>query len=202
MTKIKAVIFDFGGVLVRMVDDRPRLKLAEKLGVPISRLDELVFFSDSARKASMGEIKVEQHWMAVGEALGVQPDDLPGFLEEYWSADEVNWPLLAFIKGLHPDYKVGLLSNAWDDLRRTMHQRWNMDILFDDLVISAEVSLAKPDPRIYRLAVERLHVQPEEAVFVDDMLVNVEAARREGLSAIQFLDTQQTLADLRNIIAG
>jgi len=202
MTKIKAVIFDFGGVLVRMVDDRPRLKLAEKLGVPISRLDELVFFSDSARKASMGEIKVEQHWMAVGEALGVQPDDLPGFLEEYWSADEVNWPLLAFIKGLHPDYKVGLLSNAWDDLRRTMHQRWNMDVLFDDLVISAEVSLAKPDPRIYRLAVERLHVQPEEAVFVDDMLVNVEAARREGLSAIQFLDTQQTLADLRNIIAG
>jgi len=201
MANIKAVIFDFGGVLVRMVDDRPRLKLAEKLGVPISRLDELVFFSDSARKASMGEIKVEQHWMAVGEALGILPDDIPGFLEQYWSADDVNWPLLAFIKGLHPDYKVGLLSNAWDDLRRTMHQRWNMDVLFDDLVISAEVSLAKPDPRIYRLAVERLHVQPEEAVFVDDMLVNIEAACQQGLSAIQFLDTQQTLADLRSILA-
>jgi epoxide hydrolase-like predicted phosphatase len=160
MTKIKAVIFDFGGVLVRMVDDRPRLKLAEQLGVPISRLDE------------------------------------------YWSADDVNWALLAFIKGLHPHYKVGLLSNAWDDLRRTMHERWNMAVLFDDLVISAEVSFAKPDPRIYRLALERLHVQPEEAVFVDDMLVNVEAARQQGLSAIQFLDTQQTLADLRSILAG
>jgi FMN phosphatase YigB (HAD superfamily) len=202
MTKIKAVIFDFGGVLVRMVDDRPRLKLAEQLGVPISRLDELVFFSDSARKASMGEIKVEQHWMAVGEALGIQPDDMPGFLEQYWSADDVNWPLLAFIKGLHPHYKVGLLSNAWDDLRRTMHERWNMAVLFDDLVISAEVSFAKPDPRIYRLALERLHVQPEEAVFVDDMLVNVEAARQQGLSAIQFLDTEQTLTDLKSILAG
>jgi FMN phosphatase YigB (HAD superfamily) len=202
MTIIKAVIFDFGGVLVRMVDDRPRLKLAEELGVPISRLDELVFFSDSARKASMGEIKVEQHWMAVGEALGIQPDAIPGFLEQYWSADDVNWPLLAFIKGLHPHYKVGLLSNAWDDLRRTMHERWNMAVLFDDLVISAEVSFAKPDPRIYRLALERLHVQPAEAVFVDDMLVNVEAARQQGLSAIQFLDTQQTLADLQSILAG
>jgi FMN phosphatase YigB (HAD superfamily) len=45
-------------------------------------------------------------------------------------------------------------------------------------------------------------VQPAEAVFVDDMLVNVEAARQQGLSAIQFLDTQQTLADLQSILAG
>jgi hypothetical protein len=40
---IRAVIFDFGGVLVRMVDDRPRLALAEQLGVPLSRIDDLVF---------------------------------------------------------------------------------------------------------------------------------------------------------------
>jgi hypothetical protein len=45
MTKILAVIFDFGGVLVTMIDDRPRLKLAEQLGVPLSHLDDLVFFN-------------------------------------------------------------------------------------------------------------------------------------------------------------
>jgi HAD superfamily hydrolase (TIGR01509 family) len=202
MAKIQAVIFDFGGVLVRMIDDRPRVKLAEQLGVPVSHLDELVFFSDSARRASMGEIKVAQHWMAVGDALGIQPEAMPGFLEQYWSADDVNWPLLAFIKGLHPDYKVGLLSNAWDDLRKTMQERWNMAVLFDDLVISAEVGIAKPDPRIYRLALQRLDVQPAEAVFIDDMPVNVEAARREGLFAIQFLDTQQTLTDLQSLLVG
>jgi HAD superfamily hydrolase (TIGR01509 family) len=202
MAKIQAVIFDFGGVLVRMIDDRPRVKLAEQLGVPVSHLDELVFFSDSARRASMGEIKVAQHWMAVGDALGIQPEAMPGFLEQYWSADDVNWPLLAFIKGLHPDYKVGLLSNAWDDLRKTMQERWNMAVLFDDLVISAEVGIAKPDPRIYRLALQRLDVGPAEAVFIDDMPVNVEAARREGLFAIQFLDTQQTLTDLQSLLVG
>lgn len=202
MAKIQAVIFDFGGVLVRMIDDRPRVKLAEQLGVPVTHLDELVFFSDSARRASMGEIKVAQHWMAVGEALGIQPDAMPGFLEQYWSADDVNWPLLAFIKGLHPDYKVGLLSNAWDDLRKTMQERWNMAVLFDDLVISAEVGIAKPDPRIYRLALQRLDVQPAKAIFIDDMPVNVEAARREGLFAIQFLNTQQTLIDLQSILVG
>jgi putative hydrolase of the HAD superfamily len=200
MAKIQAVIFDFGGVLVWMVDDRPRLKLAEQLGVPLSRLDDLVYFSDSAKKASKGEINVGQHWEAVGEALGIQPEDMPGFLEQYWSADDVNWKLLGFIKNLHPHYKVGLLSNAWDDLRQTMHERWNMDVLFDDLVISAEVGMVKPDPRIFHFALERLGVQPKEAVFIDDTLVNVEAARRQGLEAIQFLDTEQTLADLQGVL--
>jgi HAD superfamily hydrolase (TIGR01509 family) len=200
MAKIKALIFDFGGVLVRMVDDRPRLMLAEQLKVPLSHLDDLVFFSDSARRASRGEIKVGQHWTAVGDALGISSEDMPRFLEKYWSADDVNWELLDFIKSLHPRYKIGLLSNAWDDLRQTMHERWNMDVLFDDLVISAEVGIVKPDPRIYQLAVDRLGVHPDECVFIDDILINVEAARQQGLLAIQFLDTQQTLADLQVVL--
>jgi HAD superfamily hydrolase (TIGR01509 family) len=200
MVKIKAVIFDFGGVLVRMVDDRPRVKLAEQLGVSVSRLDDLVFFSETAKRASKGEIKVSQHWKAVGEALGIQPKGMQDFLDQYWSADDVNWQLLGFIKSLHLRYKVGLLSNAWDNLRKTMHERWNMDVLFDDLVISAEVGLMKPDPRIFYLALERLGVQPEETVFVDDTQVNVETARQQGLIGIQFLDTQQTLTDLQSIL--
>jgi epoxide hydrolase-like predicted phosphatase len=201
MAKIRAVIFDFGGVLVGMVDDRPRLKLAEQLGVPLSRLDDLVFFSSSAQKASIGAITVDMHWEAVREALGIKPDDLQSFLDQYWSADDVNWELLDFIKGLHPAYKVGLLSNAWDNLRQTMHNRWNIDGLFDELVISAEVGMVKPDPRIFHLALEKLGVQPTDAVFIDDMVANVDAARQQGIAAIQFLDTKQTLANLQELLA-
>ena len=197
MAKIRAVIFDFGGVLVRMVDDRPRLKLAEQLGVPLSRLDDLVFFSPSAQKASFGTITVDMHWEAVRDALGIKPQELQSFLDQYWSADDVNWELLDFIKSLHPGYKVGLLSNAWDNLRQTMHTRWNIDGLFDELVISAEVGMVKPNPRIFQLVLEKLGVQPAEAIFIDDMLVNVDAARQQGLAAIQFLNTQQTLASLQ-----
>jgi len=194
--RIRAVIFDFGGVLVRMVDDRPRLKLAEQLRVPLSRLDDLVFFSDSALRASKGEISVGMHWEAVRKALGIQPDDMPGFLDQYWSADDVNWQLLDYIRDLHPHYKVGLLSNAWDDLRQTLHTRWDIDGLFDELIISAEVKLIKPDPRIFHLAVARLGVQPGETVFIDDIAENVEAALKEGLNAIHYQDTQKTLDEL------
>jgi len=200
MVKIRAVIFDFGDVLVRMVDDRPRLELAEQFHVPLSHLDQLVFFSESARKASRGEITVNAHWEAVRQALGISPVDMPGFLQKYWSADDVNWKLLDYIRDLRPRYKVGLLSNAWDDLRLTMHQRWNIDGLFDVMIISAEVKLVKPDPRIFQLAVQRLQVQADEAVFVDDVAENVEAARRVGLVAIQYLSLQQTLADLERVL--
>lgn len=198
---IRAVIFDFGGVLIMMVDDRPRLELAEQLGVPLSRLDDLVFFSDTARKASRGEISVTQHWEAVRLALGITPGNMPGFLEKYWSADDMNWKLLDYIRGLRPRYKVGLLSNAWDDLRQTMHERWDIDGLFDAMIVSAEVKLVKPNPSIFHIAVERLQVQPGEAVFVDDMAENVDAARQEGLVAIQYHTLEQTLDELTRLLS-
>jgi epoxide hydrolase-like predicted phosphatase len=193
---IRAVLFDFGGVLVRMVDDRPRIELAQQLGIRLEQLDNLVFFSESARKASMGEISVEMHWEAVRKAIAIAPEAMPEFLEQYWSADDVNWELLEYIRRLHPQYKVGLLSNAWDNLRHTLHTRWNIDGLFDELVISAEVKMIKPDPRIFHLALERLHVLPSETVFIDDIDENVLAARNEGLLAIHHQDTRQTLNTL------
>jgi epoxide hydrolase-like predicted phosphatase len=197
---IRALIFDFGGVLVRMIDDRPRLALAKKLGLPLSSLDELVFFSESAAQASRGEISVAMHWEDVRKALGLQPGDMPSFLQQFWSADDVNWRLLDYIRSLRPRFKVGLLSNAWDDLRKTLHDRWNIDGLFDELIISAEVKLVKPDPRIFQLATDRLKVLPDETIFIDDIAENVESARLVGLKGIQYQDFDQVMAEITDYL--
>jgi HAD superfamily hydrolase (TIGR01509 family) len=69
------------------------------------------------------------------------------------------------------------------------------------VIISAEVGLAKPDPRIYQLALERLGVDPPEAVFVDDFLRNVEAARAAGLHAVHFKGPEQARAELEQLLA-
>jgi epoxide hydrolase-like predicted phosphatase len=198
----RAVIFDFGGVLVRMVDDHPRLELARQLGIELEQLDSLIFFSESARKASLGEISVETHWEAVRKSLAISPEAMSGSLDLYWSADDVNWELLEVIRKLRPKYKVGMLSNAWDNLRNTLHSRWNIDGLFDELVISAEVKMMKPDPRIFHMAVDRLGVQPVETIFIDDIEENVLAARKEGLSIILHQDTQKTISDLHKYLTG
>jgi HAD superfamily hydrolase (TIGR01509 family) len=179
-----------------MIDDRPRLALAKKMGLPLSSLDELVFFSESAAQASRGEISVAMHWEAVRKALGLQPGDMPSFLQQFWSADDVNWRLLDYIRSLRPRFKVGLLSNAWDDLRKTLHDRWNIDGLFDELIISAEVKLVKPDPRIFQLATDRLKALPDETIFIDDIAENVESARLVGLKGILYQDFDQVMAEI------
>jgi epoxide hydrolase-like predicted phosphatase len=200
--QIKAMIFDFGSVLVQMGDEAPRWALAEQLGVSLKDLYRLIFDSETAARAMVGELTIDQHWQAVVAALGVPPDELPAVKAQFWEADWVNQELVEYIRRLRPDYKVGLLSNAWDDLRQVMQERFHFNGLFDDLVISAEVGLAKPDPRIFHLAVERLGVKPSEALFVDDVLANVEAARGVGLQAIHYRDNPQLFNDIKTLNVG
>lgn len=196
---IRAVIFDFGSVLVLMQDEKPRQLLADRLGVPLEELNRLVFESESAARAMLGELTIDQHWQAVGAALGVLPEDLPAVRAQFWSADVVNQELVALIHKLRPRYKIGLLSNAWNDLRQVLATRLPIGHLFDDMLISAEVGLGKPDPRIYHLAVERLGVQPQEAIFIDDVLVNVAAARSVGLQAVHYRSNPQLFAELESL---
>ncbi|MBN2146401.1 MAG: HAD family phosphatase [Anaerolineales bacterium] len=197
---IRAVILDFGSVLVHMVDETPRRELAERLNIPLERLYQLVFDSQTAVRAMVGEISIDQHWEAVRHSLGVQPAEWPAFIRQFWAADWINEPLIAYVRTLRPQYKIGLLSNAWNDLRHELEARFAIADLFDAMIISAEVGLAKPDPRIYRLAVERLGVQPGEAIFIDDRLENVLAARQEGLYAIHYQDHDDALYELKDIL--
>ena len=194
--KSRAVIWDFGSVLVYMADDAPRLALAAQLGVPLDRLDGRVFDRESARRAAVGELTIGQHWQAVAQALGISQADLPAVIDQFWSADALNTEVVAYIQALRSRCKVGLLSNAWDNLRQTLDERLGILHLFDEIIVSAEERLVKPDPLIYHVALQRLGVQPQEAVFVDDLLVNVEAARALGMAGVHFQNAAQAIAEV------
>jgi 2-haloacid dehalogenase len=68
--------------------------------------------------------------------------------------------------------------------------------LFEDVVVSGEVGFAKPDPRVYALAIERCRLEPARTVFVDDVAVNVEAAKASGLHALRFTTPERLREDL------
>ncbi len=104
--------------------------------------------------------------------------------------------LVEFIRGLRGDYTTALLSNAWDDLRPMLVNFWKIDDIFDHIFISAEMRLAKPDPRIYQHVINELQQDPLEMIFVDDFIENVVAARAEGLNAIHFRYRDQALNEL------
>jgi len=197
---IKAIISDYGGVLVKMVDETARFILAEQAGLPLKEIYRLVFESESASQAALGEITNDQHWENVRAAMRLPPAQLPGFITKFWSVDGLNTVFVNYLRSERSRYHIGLLSNAADDLRGMLIDRWKIADMFDDMIISAEVHLVKPDGRIYHLACSRLNVQPDEAVFIDDMPENVEGARAAGLSAIQYRTNEQVFADLDQIL--
>jgi epoxide hydrolase-like predicted phosphatase len=194
---IRAVIFDMGGVLLRDMDKAPRRRLAARLGVDEAHLAHLVFDSESARLATVGAISVTEHWEQVRQALGIPSQEIGEFVRDYFAGDAVDMQLVEAIRTLRGHMRTGLLSNAFDDTRQVVTGRWQIADAFDEMIFSAEVGLAKPDPRIYRLALARLGVAAGEALFVDDVPGNVQAAREVGMQAMQFVNTDETLKILK-----
>jgi epoxide hydrolase-like predicted phosphatase len=192
---LRAVYFDFGGVIARTEFQAPRQHLADRLKVEYEDLVKSVFESESARQAGLGAITEEQHFANVMRSLHLPLSDARSFADEFFSGDVTDLELLDLARNLRKTHKVGLISNAWSGLRAWMTGRKMADA-FDTLVISAEVKIAKPDPRIYHLALEKLGVQPGEAVFLDDFKENVEGARAVGMQAIHFVEPETAIAEL------
>ncbi len=197
---LRAVIFDFGGVLMRTQDSTPRHHLAQRLGLSVEALYQLVFESESARLATLGKISTWQHWENVRLALGLSPDQCAEVASAFWSGDALDADLVAYLRRLRPRYRTALLSNAWDTLRSALRHELHIEDAFDEVIISAEVGLAKPDPRIYHLALMRLGVAPNQAVFVDDFVENVVAAQAVGMHAVHFRDPSQALTELTQLL--
>ncbi|MBE3066492.1 MAG: HAD family phosphatase [Chloroflexi bacterium] len=197
---IRAVFVDFGGVILRTEDIGPRTRQAERLGMTFRDLEKIIFDSETSQQASTGEIPEEAR-QAVAEALGVSRQESDKITTEFFSGDRADAALLDFLRSLRPERKVGLISNAWSGLREFI-TRQKFEDVFDKMIISAEVGLIKPDPRIYRLALEKLGARPEESIFLDDVLVNVEAARSVGMSAIQFTQPEKTLEELKQLLCN
>jgi epoxide hydrolase-like predicted phosphatase len=80
--------------------------------------------------------------------------------------------------------------------RREEDRRYGFDEMADVLVYSYEVRIEKPDRRIYEITCERLGVRPSEVVFLDDLEVNVDAARRVGMRAVLFRNTTQAISEM------
>jgi HAD superfamily hydrolase (TIGR01509 family) len=196
---IRAVYFDLGGVIVRTGDREPRAKLAERLGMSYEELAKAVFENESSRRASLGAVSPQEHWADVIQRLGLPPSEADSVRQEFFAGDALDLDLINFLRSLRPKYRTGLLSNAWSDMREYLVSQ-KIDDAFDQLIISAEVGIMKPDARIYQLALEKLGVAPAEAVFVDDFAVNIEGARAVGMYAIQFTRLDQTVEELKKLL--
>lgn len=199
---IKAIIWDMGGVILRTEDITPRENLAEKLGTTRPRLEWDVFASPAADKATRGEIPSKEHFDEIAKKYHLDKKGMDEFVDLFWSGDCVDQELLAEISKLQAGYKTAMLSNAWDTTREFLTTVFPCLDPFDEVIFSAEVKMAKPQPEIYYLMLSRLGVKPDESVFIDDFSENIVAANTLGIHGIQFKNRDQALFELSGILGS
>ncbi len=90
-----------------------------------------------------------------------------------------------------------LLSNSWGN----EYPRTTWEGLFDEIVISGEVGMRKPEPRIFQHALDLVGLSPEQCVFIDDIEANIQAARALGIVGIHHMDTQATIAEMERLFS-
>lgn len=196
---IHAVIFDMGGVILRTEDLSGRRRWARRFGMGEWELAEAVFNSEAAAAATVGKAPEAAVWEAARRRFNLSAAELIEFKIDFWAGDRFDEPLIDWVGSLRGRYRTAILSNAWSGAREFLTGQRGVVKAFETLIISAEEGVRKPQAEIYERTVQRLAVLPEQAVFVDDVLENVEAARASGLLALHFkpgLDVPRALAQM------
>ena len=145
----------------------------------------------------LGGVLLDIDWMNYREdhQRTVQESDLSP--HDY---EQLNIDLARFVGDLRPRYKTATICNGGS--REAINQKFKLDELVDLMVFDGEEGVAKPDARIYELALLRLGVRPGEAVFVDDKEQNVEAAQRLGMHGVLFKNTAQAVAEVQALLSS
>jgi putative hydrolase of the HAD superfamily len=207
---VKAVLFDFGGVITEPMTAMFEA-IAADAGAPAAEVAALL----------LGAYEIEDHpfnRLELGEATFAELCDWARAqgASRGWRLELA--PMIALMDTIpvrpalvdrigdlrRRGYRTGVVTNNFKELSSVWRARVDLDRLFDTVVDSCEVGLRKPNPGIYYLALERLGgVAPEEAVLLDDFEVNLAGARAIGLHTVHVgADTAAALAELEDLLAS
>jgi len=209
VSAIEAVVCDFGGVLTTPLFETFAALNAEDdldpgaMGAALRRIAE----RDGVHPLHELECgRMTEHDFLAAIAAQLREDlgrdvEMQTFADRYFAHLRPNTEMVGFLHALRErGYRLAMLTNnvrEWEPRWRAMLP---VDELFDVVVDSAFVGLRKPDPAIYRLTCERLGVEPERCLFVDDVAVNCDAATDLGMTAVLFRSSEQAIAEMREAL--
>ncbi len=197
MTLIKAVVFDWGGVLAKNVMPDIFSYVSSKLGVDTETL--IPVYEKYQHDFLINTISERKFWEKVAADLEVATPDNPGLFEEaLGNFYEPKNRMLKVVKTLKErGIMTGLLSDAEKGAAKLYFK--DSQPLFDAIVFSSVVGVEKPDRRIYELMLKELDTRPEETVFFDDNEENIAGAKRLGINAFRFETVEQVKTDLSSL---
>jgi putative hydrolase of the HAD superfamily len=201
---IEAVIWDFGGVLTTSPFEA-FARFESERGLPtdiIRRTNASNHWENAWAKFERAEVDLEtfdELFAAESLALGAEVrgrDVLPLL------SGDLRPEMVEALRLIKSRFKTGCITNnlpanAIGSTSGRLLYLAEVMALFDHVIESAKIGLRKPDPRIYRMMVEALGVDPKHCVYLDDLGVNLKPAREMGMTTIKVVDSQQAIAELQ-----
>jgi len=208
--KIDTIVSDFGGVLTTPLI-QSFMAFQDQTGITTETLGKAMQAAADANgenplfEMERGEItEVAFLDLLTGHLeplLGHKPE-MHRFKEIYFEALEPNPEMIELMRELKAEgYRMAMLTNnvrEWEPLWRSMLP---VDEIFETVVDSAFVGCRKPESKIYQLTLERIGRSAGDCLFIDDVLVNVEGARKAGINAVHFQDNAQAIPEIRAALA-
>jgi epoxide hydrolase-like predicted phosphatase len=195
----RGLLVDWGGVMTTNVFESFR-SFCDCEGLSVDVVTNLFRNDQASRELLIGletgtldEAEFERGFAAI---LGVQAQDLIVRLLGTGADDVRMQGAVAAARGA--GIRTGLISNSWGTSR---YDRALLEQLFDGVVISGEVGIRKPTPRIYELGAEAIELEPGECVFVDDLAFNLSPAAELGMATVHHREAGATIAELERLLA-
>lgn len=200
---IRAVMFDFGGVISSSPFEAFAHLEAER-GLPpnfIRTVNATNPDTNAWAQLERGEVDLETfrtRWSAEALALG---HELDGRLVLERLAGEIRPQMVEAIRTCGTKYKTACLTNNFTRAEAALSEEVALVYsLFDAILESRVLGVRKPDPRFYELACQALDVRPDDCVFLDDLGVNLKPARALGMHTIKVTDPDLALAELGELL--
>ena len=197
----RGLILDFGGVVTtdlyaEMSAFCVREGLAPDAGVRVLR--DTAEGRAAIKAVEAGTISQRDYEITIGRLLGVDDRDL---LTRAFAGLRPRPEMLELIqRARSAGIRVALLSNSWGDGEYDPYDGYDLDAMFDAVVISGETGMRKPDPAIYLLTADKLGVPPQECVFADDTAANLPAASALGMATVHFTDANTAITEISRLL--
>ena len=195
---LRAVIFDYGMVLTGLPNADAHAAMVRVTGLSPDQFEN--FYWADRHAYDEGKLNGVSFWQKLARDANLslsaaEMDELNRQDARMWTTQNpamVDWQRKLKAAGI----RTAILSNMGDSVLESIKRefRWIDD--FDVLVWSYQLHMAKPDPAIYHHALKELGTQPQETLFIDDKLVNIEAAQALGMKAIEFTTVERLRNDI------
>ncbi len=211
MSRIEAVISDFGGVLTSPLLDT-FVAFQERSGVSFEELG-LALAALASRNGAHPLFELETGRMTERQFLADLESELTarlgrevelhGFGEQYFANLHPNEPMIDYMRELRSrGYRLAICTNNVREWERLWRSKLPVDEIFHVVVDSAFVGARKPEPKIYEVTLERLGVSAKQALFIDDIEVNCAAAERLGIKTVHFKGHEQAIPAIEAALAA